>query len=56
MKSKVANVFWPGKVQPPLELGGLGILDLRLFGSTLRMRWLWMQYNELSRSWAKLPF
>jgi hypothetical protein len=44
------------KVQHPLDLGSLRILDLRLFGRALRMCWLWMQHNKPSRSWAKLPF
>jgi hypothetical protein len=44
------------KVQRPLGLGGLGILDLRLFGSALRIRWLWLQHTEPSRPWAKLSF
>lgn len=35
-------VAWP-LVQCPLHLGGLGILDLELFGYALRLRWLWTQ-------------
>lgn len=30
-------------VQRPLQLGGLGVLDLELFGQALRLRWLWTQ-------------
>jgi hypothetical protein len=33
------DVAW-ARVQCPLELGGLGILNLRLFGMALRMWWL----------------
>jgi hypothetical protein len=42
------------KVQWPLRLGGLGVLDLRLFGSVLCLRWLWLQRTDPSRSWSLL--
>jgi len=45
---------WP-KVCQPLELGGLGFLDLKLFGYALRMRWLWMKKPEDNRPWSQLP-
>ena len=45
---------WP-KVCQPLELGGLGFLDLKLFGYALRMRWLWMKRTEDNRPWSQLP-
>jgi hypothetical protein len=40
------------KVQKPKRLGGLGILDLELFGRALRLRWLWYQWTEPDRSWV----
>jgi len=36
---------WP-KVCRPLDLGGLGIPDLRLQGYALRMRWLWAKRTD----------
>jgi hypothetical protein len=46
-------VTWGG-VQKPLPLGGLGILDTKLFGQALRQRWLWLQFAEPDRPWAAL--
>ena len=37
------------------ELGGLGIMDLNLFGYALRMRWLWFKKTDAARPWARLP-
>jgi hypothetical protein len=42
-------------VQRPLEYGGLGIHNLELLGSALRIRWLWAQKTDLDRPWAGLP-
>jgi hypothetical protein len=42
------------KVQRPLHLGGFGILDLKLFGNALRLRWLWLQRIDASHSWSLL--
>lgn len=48
-------VAWP-LVQPPLHLGGLGVLDLCLFGDALRLRWLWSQRtNTLMAPERNLP-
>ena len=47
-------VAW-GKVQWPIEYGGLGIHNLELFGCALRIRWLWAQKTDLDRPWAGLP-
>jgi hypothetical protein len=44
------------RVQHPKHLGGLGILDLRLFGSALQLRLMWLQRTDSSRSWSLLPF
>jgi hypothetical protein len=43
------------KVQRPLLLGGLGVLDLKLFRSALRLCWLWLQRTDVSHSWSLLP-
>jgi hypothetical protein len=42
------------RVQHPTHLGGLGILDLRLLGIALRVRWPWLQRVELDRLWSSL--
>jgi hypothetical protein len=39
-------------VQRPLHLGGLGVLDLNLFGIALRTRWLWLCYMDTDHPWA----
>jgi hypothetical protein len=52
---EAANVwFLGGRCRGP-GLGGLGILDLKLFGYVLRMRWPWMQGMESDRVWSLLP-
>jgi hypothetical protein len=43
------------KVCRPIELGGLGIADLKSLSWALRMRWLWLQKTEPDRPWAALP-
>ena len=45
---------WP-RVCRPLELGGLGIIDLQKFGYALRMRWLWLRRTDDQRPWLELP-
>jgi hypothetical protein len=47
-------VAW-AKVQRPLELGGLGVLNLKMFGLALCTRWLWLQRTDPSRPWSELP-
>jgi hypothetical protein len=47
-------VSWEA-VQRPLKYGGLGILNLEMFGWALRARWLWLQKTDASRPWAGLP-
>jgi hypothetical protein len=47
-------VAW-GKVTRPKELGGLGISDLQRLNWALRVRWLWMEKTDPSKSWADLP-
>ena len=36
-------------------MGGLGIVDMQLFGYALRMRWLWLRRVEGNQSWQELP-
>jgi hypothetical protein len=47
-------VAW-SKVARPVELGGLGVLDLTTFGYGLRMRWEWLARTEPDRMWACIP-
>jgi hypothetical protein len=47
-------VAWD-KIQWPLQLGGLGVLDMEKMGRALRMRWLWHQRVHLDKPWANLP-
>jgi hypothetical protein len=44
------------KVCQPLELGGLGISDLKSLGWALRMRWVWLQKTEPHRPLGCFPF
>lgn len=39
---------WP-RVCRPMELGGLGILNLQLFGYALRLHWLWIKKMDDQR-------
>lgn len=45
---------WP-KVTRPLELGGLGIHDLKSLCWALRMRWLWLGKMKPDKPWAAFP-
>jgi len=45
---------WLGVCRPP-DLGGLGIMNLQIFGYALRMRWLWQKRSMEARSWHALP-
>jgi hypothetical protein len=38
-----------------VELGGLGISDLKTLGFALRVRWPWLKKSEPDRPWASLP-
>jgi hypothetical protein len=46
-------VAW-SHVARPLDLGGLGVLDLNLMGRALQLRWLWLSRPDLSHTWAAL--
>jgi hypothetical protein len=47
-------VAW-SKVQRPLQLGGLGVPDLKLMGRALRFCWLWLKRVDRAKPWAALP-
>jgi hypothetical protein len=44
-------VSWPVVFLPTAQ-GGLGVVDLRLVGITLRTRWLWLQRTDPDRAWV----
>jgi len=46
-------VAWE-KVQRPLNLGGLGILNLEFMGWALQVRWLWLRKTDTSKPWLAL--
>jgi hypothetical protein len=46
-------VAWE-KVQRPLHLGGLGILNLEIMSWALQIRWLWFQKTDSNRPWKGL--
>jgi len=47
-------ISWP-KVCRHLELGGLGISDLKRLNCALRARWPWLRKTEPNKPWANLP-
>jgi hypothetical protein len=47
-------VAW-SKLTRPIELGGLGVLDLDRLGHALHLRWDWLACVDPSRSWIALP-
>ena len=53
-KGGCCTLSWPKVCRPP-ELGGLGIINLEIFGYALRIRWLWLQKTDNSRPWSQLP-
>ncbi|XP_010229804.1 uncharacterized protein LOC104582150 [Brachypodium distachyon] len=48
------KVSW-GKVCSPLDNGGLGLLNLDIFGRALRLRWLWFEWTAPTRPWVGMP-
>jgi hypothetical protein len=47
-------VAWK-RVQHPLQLGGLGIMDFNLLGRALCLRWLYLSWTDPERPWALHP-
>jgi hypothetical protein len=49
-------VNWPTLTRPK-DFGGLGVFNLDRFGRALRLRWLWQEWVEESKSWfgSELP-
>jgi hypothetical protein len=39
-------------VTRPKDLGGLGIPYLKKFGRALRLRWLWQEWLDDTKSWV----
>jgi hypothetical protein len=37
---------------PPQNFGGLGILHLDKFATTLRLRWPWIELKDNTKIWA----
>lgn len=48
------KVAWP-IVCSPKDIGRLGLLDLRLLGFALRLRWEWLRQTQPDTAWALLP-
>jgi len=46
-------VAWD-KVQQPLDLGGLVILNLEIMSWSLQIRWLWLKKTDSNRPWTGL--
>jgi hypothetical protein len=47
-------VAW-SRVQRPLLLSGLGVLDMRLLGVSLQVWWLWLPTTDPNWAWTSLP-
>lgn len=45
------KVIWE-MVCRPTRLGGLGVVNLLKFASTLRLRWLWQEWKALQKPWV----
>mgnify|MGYP005829042211 CR=1 FL=1 len=48
------TVNWK-KTCSPKEYGGIGIKNLEFFGRALRLRWLWLRWDDLDRPWKGSP-
>jgi hypothetical protein len=46
-------VAWTAACRPT-DVGGLGIVDLKLAGIALQSRWLWLQLTNRDRAWSAL--
>jgi hypothetical protein len=40
----------------PKHFNGLGLPDLRIFGTALRLRWLWLACIDQGRTWVSFQF
>jgi hypothetical protein len=45
------KVNWT-KTSHPKEFGGLSILNLSRFASTLRLRWVWHEWTSPDKAWV----
>jgi hypothetical protein len=42
------------RVCMPVQLGGLGVLNLKFFGTAMRCRWPWLKWAAASKPWTLL--
>ncbi|GJN28730.1 hypothetical protein PR202_gb16888 [Eleusine coracana subsp. coracana] len=42
------------QVQRPIDLGGLGILNLEIMAWALQIRWLWLRKTQVDKPWGHL--
>jgi len=50
---KIARVSWK-KVCEPLDVGGLDIMDIRLFNSALLGKWIWRLHSHKGGLWKQI--
>jgi hypothetical protein len=52
-----SDVAQPGRcmVAWPIDVDGLGIINMKLFGIALRLCWLWLSRVDCSRPWSDMP-
>jgi hypothetical protein len=43
------------RVCMPTQFGGLGVFNLKLFGTALRCRWPWLDWSPPPRPWSLVP-
>lgn len=48
------KISW-AKVYSPLDIGGLGLANLGIFGRALRLRWFWFEWRAPDRLWVGTP-
>jgi hypothetical protein len=39
----------------PVQLGGLGVLNLKFFGTAMCCRWPWLKWAAASKPWTLIP-
>jgi hypothetical protein len=42
------------RVQRPLPLGGLGVVDLKVRCQVLQIHWLWLEHTQLDLPWVAI--